>query len=277
MNIYVITACYKCIDLIDNYINSFVKSFKSFNGSDLNFNFVFVNDDEEVPVSKLRSKVKKIKVSGDISFHVLDNPKNIGVTRSRNKAADFIYRWYLRSMDELELKNSFMMYFDADDVWSPDSVRLLSSLDFSNIDTIFLPVETKGREINKEVTGLMTNGKFCSFIPAQECIYCWRSDKIVKSIEFKGYVWYQDKSDCKYFPEDIMLLENPKDTVLVLPSHSICYRDYDEGSITKNWKEVIHANISAFNHLGRLHNINMLTYHYPKELRDYVHYLNVVK
>jgi glycosyltransferase involved in cell wall biosynthesis len=274
MNVFVITACYNYEGKLEKYVESFLKSYvltKELQPeylNNLNIRFIFVND--QPGTSKLIREITKplTRFKGlNVSIH--DNVENIGATRSRNYAARAIFmRGLVQSGDDL------IMYFDSDDIWDRDAVKIISSLRNCPNDFIFLPVDVSTIPINKELKGEIELGKFATYIPLQESIYVWKASYALDFLRKFGFLWYEDNSDSKYFPEDLMFYLNPKHKCFINPDLVICHRDYSTGNIAHDWEATIKKNKSAFKMLVRAHRINMHRYDYPAELIKYVNWVD---
>lgn len=263
MRIYVITACYNYLGKLDKYVDSFNRSFSK-HKDDLedSFYFIFVNDQPETE-DKISDILEKLVKDDRINYEVICNKVNIGATRSRNKAA----RRAIQFEDE-----GRVIYFDSDDIWTEDAVKILSDDLYNDIDLVFHPVNVSSIPINNECREEMTLSKFCTFIPLQECIYSWKLSWAREFISKHGFLWYEDDSDSKYFPEDMMFYLIPNQEVWVTDK-IICDRNYETGNIAHDWEFTILKNKSAFRTLVKMHRMNMKTIEYPAKLIEYVKYL----
>lgn len=272
MTVYVITACYNFIDKLNKYVGSFNASLNKWkcNITDINFQFMFICDEPGME-SRLESYVSKLK-SDRVKVSIMNNSQNIGATRSRNIGVRELFN-NVEISSKMNFKDDFITYFDSDDIWDIDSVKVLSNLRNYKNDFIFLPVDVSTIPINSKCIGDMELGKFCTYVPLQECNYCWRLPYAHQFISQFGFLWYEDDSDSKYFPEDMMFYLNPEHHCYVT-GDVICHRNYDTGNIAHDWKGTILKNKSAFRTLAEFHKKNMKKYDYPTELVDYVNYLN---
>lgn len=274
MNVFVITACYNYEGKLDKYVESFIRSYVLTQETEpeylnnLNFRFVFVND--QPGTSKLIRQITKplTRFKGlNVSIH--DNLENLGATRSRNYAARAIFmRGLVQSKDDL------IMYFDSDDIWDRDAVKIISSLRDCQNDFIFLPVDVSTIPINRELNGEIELGKFATYVPLQEAIYVWRVGYALSKLRKYGFLWYEDGSDSRYFPEDLMFHLSPFDKCYINPDLVICHRDYSTGNIAHDWEKTILANKTAFKKLVAAHRVNMHRFPYSTELIKYVNWVD---
>ena len=274
MNIFVITACYKFREKIDKYVESFNNAFNNsdIRDKDINFRFLFVNDDPGTDLS-LKKSVSKLVSSKKVKYSIHSNKENMGVTYSRNWAAIRIFELFSPSLT----KKDRIIYFDCDDIWDKDAINILYSLRDNKSDFVFLPVEVTGQKsipINPDCVGEMELGKFCTYLPMQECIYCWSVEYAYKFIKVYGFLWYQDNSNCKYYPEDMMFHLNPKHKCEIIPGSIICHRSYDEGNIALDWYHTILNNKPAFRKLVEMHRVNMHRYEYPPKTIEYINWVS---
>jgi len=271
MTVFVITACYNYEGKLDKYIDSFLKSFMDAPEEslhDLNFRFVFVND--QPGTSKLiRQITKPLTQYRQLKVSIHDNVENLGATRSRNYAARAIF---MRGL--VQSKEDLIMYFDSDDIWDIKAVEIISSLRHCPNDFIFLPVDVSTIPINREISGEIELGKFATYVPLQESIYVWRVNYALAHLRKFGFLWYEDQSDCKYFPEDLMFHLNPFHKCFVNPDLVICHRDYSTGNIAHDWETTILNNKAAFKKLVAAHRVNMHRFPYSTELIKYVNYVD---
>lgn len=271
MNVFVITACYNFSGKLEKYIESFNEAFNHSDATKISFRFMFVNDQPGTS-KQMNEIVKSLVKSPRVKYSIHNNTKNVGVTLSRNWAARAIYRVFGNQISP----DDIIIYFDCDDIWDIESVNILDSLRDCKSEFIFLPVDVSTIPINKEIAGEMELGKFCTYVPLQECIYCWRVSYAYRFLKHFGFLWYEDKNECKYYPEDMMFHLNPKHKCLVLPDAVICHRNYETGNIAHCWDDTIRKNIPAFRTLVEMHRINMHRYEYSAELIKYVNYLSSI-
>lgn len=268
MTVSVITACYNFENHLKNYLDSLINSVIHTKGSRCDFNIIFIDDDPEGKISIqeiLYDYINELDTHV-IDTHVIVNESNLGVTRSRNIGAKYI-------KDNLIDDTDWVIYFDVDDIWDIDAVKYLTSLGDSNDDLVFLPCDVDTIPINDSILGkVMELGEFCTHIPLQESIYAWRSDYFKFHLDTYGYLWYQDSSNSKYFPEDMVFYLNRLKKVFI-SDKVICHRTYINGNIAKDWKSTILRNKSAFKKLAEFHRINSQFYRYSPELVKYVEYL----
>lgn len=273
MNVSVITACYNFEGRLDTYLKSFLESFQACDvSSQPNFEFVFIIDEpnKNKEFYSILSEQLQSGINLKLRFSVISNESNIGVTRSRNKGARFINEWVnLNDPD-------WVIYFDVDDIWSIDAVSILSNLESisESHDLVFLPCDVDTIPINQSLLcKSMELGLFCTFIPLQEAIYAWRFSYFQSLLLKFDFIWYEDESESKYFPEDMMFYLSNRDLVFI-SDKVICHRTYDGGNIAKDWKGTIIKNKSAFRNLVSMHRLNAEIYPYSRELLDYVGYLD---
>ena len=272
MNVFVITACYKFKGKLEKYVESFMASYEKYKSRAPKFNFLFINDDPDpYSLKDLMDTISPLR--REHSVFVLNNMDNLGVTRSRNKAVIRLYedKFYKnKTWVDLNPYTDYLMYFDCDDIWDIDSVNTLSNI--PKYDLVFYPCEIEEFEQDKSIKGLMTLGKFCTFIPHLECTYLWRLHLVFDYILEHGNFWYESEDNCKLFTEDMIFLTIPDISCLVM-SDSICHCSRNTGSYCNDWRSTIHKNILSFRRMAELHRKNMRYYEYPEELIKYVEYL----
>lgn len=262
MTVYVITACYNCINTLDDYFKSLSKSVNALN-EDFKLHIVFVIDDptNAPQIADIINSYKFDYVTKSILF----NEDNLGCTRSRNRAANFILG--------LITEGDYVTYFDSDDTWSDTALSdLYQCLTENKIyDLIYLPIPPVQDDLVEKVMPL---GEFCNRIPLQESTYVWSYEYFYHLIDKYGTLYYQDNSESKYFPEDMRMIQEFKFHVKIT-KYSICHRIYDNGNIAKNWRSTIIKNKLAFRKLWEFR--TQLNKFYPllnDEIKEYYKWID---
>jgi hypothetical protein len=224
---------------------------------------IFINDDPS-----LMGYLDEVLSTGIAMFkyRILENEKNLGVSRSRNRGLRYVLSY---------LYPGVITYFDVDDTWMPNAISNMKGIliDLSlGTDMVFSPVDN-GMTIKTELLNRKVPfTEFLTKVPMQECIYFWNYEYVKNFYSEHGYLWYEDDSESKYFPEDIMFHLDIHNSAYVT-DRVICKRDYSKGNITKDWDDTIRKNKSAFKNLIELHRETSKLVEYPDELKIYVNYL----
>lgn len=270
MKVFVITACYNYSKTLDAYIESLNNAI-DLGSEGLDLHVIFINDDVVIPRNILTNSLKRLKCE----YTILENISNMGCTRSRNKGV----RYILSNLDYTE--EDWLIYFDIDDRWDAISLSHLRHLDYlpCKSEVVVYPVDVASIPINREIIGTMPSWRFTSYVPMQEGIYAWNMTLVEEWVGKYGNLWYQDDSDSKYFPEDIMFLREPNMNINIL-GEVICHRDYSTGNIAGDWGRTIYSNKSAFKKWLELKEMNIKRldpttsiYKKNKEYMDYVRYV----
>lgn len=269
MTVSVITACYNFEDRVENYLDSLFESIDNCKFHRPDFNLVFIIDEPNkgARFEEIIEEYKSELATAEISVHVIQNESNIGVTRSRNRGARYIKEKLLDDSD-------WVIYFDIDDTWDIESVTKLKMLEKCEHDFVFFPCDVDTIPINKEILNSSVElGKFCTYVPLQEAIYAWRNDYFKSQMSSLDYLWYEDESPSKYFPEDMVFYLTRTKTAWITDK-VLCHRTYDNGNIAKDWKSTIIKNKSAFRKLSEFHKTNAKYFQYSPKLWEYIEYID---
>lgn len=271
MKIFVITACYNYSKTLESYIQSLNNALEIEGNEGLELQVIFINDDVGIPRSILTNSLKALKCR----YTIIENDSNIGCTRSRNKGV----RYILSNLDYTD--EDWLIYFDIDDRWDALSISYLRHLNYlsNKSEVAIYPVDVASIPINKDIIGVMPSWEFTSYVPMQEGIYAWNMGLVRDWVNKYGSLWYEDNSDSRYFPEDIMFLREPNMKLNIL-GEVICHRNYSTGNIAGDWGRTIYSNKSAFKKWLELKGMNIKRlnptssiYKKNKEYMDYVRYV----
>lgn len=267
-SVYVITPLYNCERQFSVYLKSLYQSQLSSSGYAFDFKFIFVID-QPYGYSNYIDSIEYFFKLMAYEYKIIKNNDNLGVTRSRNIAAEYISK-------EIS-PGDYVMQFDGDDEWTKNSIDYLNeslSDKYFNADMLMYPIAP----INEYCRGYMTLGQFCTYIPMQEAIYVWSYNYFKSLMNRYGNLYYEDENKCKLYPEAIRLLQDHDKSCFVDDS-IICKAYPEEGNFTKNYRRSIYNNIPAFMKLAeefrKLRDSNI--YPISDELNTYINWISEYK